>query len=75
MTRPDGPFVAKLPREPGPREARYMQLFCGDAPPPTETGDLAEASAPREALEDRVAMLEAQVAALRLEIEALRSGG
>jgi hypothetical protein len=75
MTRPDGPFVAKLPREPGRRESRYMQLFCGDAPSPTETGDLAEASAPREALEDRVALLEAQVAALRLEIEALRSGG
>ena len=75
MTRPDGPFVAKLPREPGRRESRYMQLFCGDAPPAAETGDRAEVSAPREALEDRVAMLEAQVAALRLEIEALRSGG
>ncbi len=36
MTRPDGPFVAKLPREPGRRESRYMHLFSGDAPPPSE---------------------------------------
>jgi uncharacterized protein len=33
MTRPDGPFVARLPREPGRRESRYMHLFSGDAPP------------------------------------------
>ncbi|VEB07342.1 G20.3 [Klebsiella pneumoniae] len=27
-TREDGPFVARLPREPGKRESRYMHLFC-----------------------------------------------
>jgi uncharacterized protein YceH (UPF0502 family) len=29
-TREDGPFVARLPREPGKRESRYMHLFCDD---------------------------------------------
>ena len=28
-TRPEGPFVVKLPREPGRRESRYAQLFTG----------------------------------------------
>ena len=26
----DGPFVARLPLEPGKRESRYMHLFCDD---------------------------------------------
>jgi uncharacterized protein YceH (UPF0502 family) len=29
MERDDGPFVARLPREPGKRESRYAHLFCG----------------------------------------------
>ena len=33
VTRPDGPFVARLPREPGRRDSRYMQLFTGAEPP------------------------------------------
>ena len=28
-TREDGPFVARLPREPGRRDSRYAHLFCG----------------------------------------------
>ena len=32
MERDDGPFVARLPREPGKRESRYVQLFS-EAPP------------------------------------------
>ena len=31
MTRPDGPFVARLQREPGRRESRYMHLFGGES--------------------------------------------
>lgn len=30
MQRDDGPFVAKLPREPGKREIRFAHLFSGD---------------------------------------------
>jgi uncharacterized protein YceH (UPF0502 family) len=75
MTRPDGPFVAKLPREPGRRESRYMQLFSGEAPPPSE--DAAGGSGRPDGIDagslaDRVAALEAEVARLQQAIEALK---
>ena len=75
MTRPDGPFVAKLPREPGRRESRYMQLFSGEAPPPSgEAAGGPERPAGMDAgsLAHRVAALEAEVARLRQEIDALK---
>ena len=76
MTRPDGPFVAKLPREPGRRESRYMQLFSGDAPPPSQesvAGSARPSSSDAGSLADRVAALEAEVARLRQEIDALKN--
>lgn len=76
MTRPDGPFVAKLPREPGRRESRYMQLFTGEAPPPSEeTGGGSErpAGIGVGTLADRVAALEAEVARLQQEIDSLKN--
>jgi uncharacterized protein len=39
MRREDGPFVVKLPREPGRRESRYMHLFSGEVAVPTEAED------------------------------------
>jgi uncharacterized protein YceH (UPF0502 family) len=76
MTRPDGPFVARLPREPGRRESRYMHLFSGEAPPATAEGSVetsaVAATAGSPALAERVAALEAEVAGLRREIEALK---
>ena len=76
-TRPDGPFVARLVREPGRRESRYMHLFSGEAPP--DAGDSVEspqrsAAVGTPGLGERVAALEAAVAALRQELEALKSG-
>jgi uncharacterized protein YceH (UPF0502 family) len=75
MTRPDGPFVAKLAREPGRRESRYMHLFSGEAPPesawmsePAVEGTRATAS-----IAERIALLDAEVADLRREIELLKS--
>ena len=75
MTRPDGPFVAKLPREPGRRESRYMHLFSGAAPE-----ELAVAAEPAPtavslagSVADRLAMLEAAVAGLRRDIDELKS--
>ncbi len=41
-TREDGPFVVRLAREPGRREARYAHLFSG---PPKEAADLHAALA------------------------------
>jgi uncharacterized protein YceH (UPF0502 family) len=76
-TRPDGPFVARLAREPGRRESRYMHLFSGEAPPAAEESAepaLRSVSEGVPALGERVAALEAAVAALRGELEALKSG-
>jgi uncharacterized protein YceH (UPF0502 family) len=75
MTRPDGPFVARLPREPGRREARYMHLFGGEAPPSVEADSAVAAATTTAGLEQRVAALEAQVVELQRALEALRSGG
>jgi len=82
--REDGPFVVRLPREPGKRESRYAHLFSGE--PGGEAGaggehDNAAGSAPAEPgstaggglqlLEQRVAALEAEVAALKQLVEDL----
>jgi uncharacterized protein YceH (UPF0502 family) len=76
-TRPDGPFVARLAREPGRRESRYMHLFSGEAPP--DAGDNIEppqrsAAVGTPGLGERVAALEAAVATLREELETLKAG-
>jgi uncharacterized protein YceH (UPF0502 family) len=42
MQRDDGPFVAKLPREPGKRETRFAHLFCGEI----EVGETAAPAYP-----------------------------
>jgi len=76
MTRPDGPFVAKLPREPGRRESRYVHLF-GDQPPPVDTESTAEdrsAGPVAATLSERVAALEAALVELRREVDDLRRG-
>ena len=70
-TRPDGPFVAKLPREPGRRESRYMHLFSGEAPPEIELS--AEEAPARAGATERIAALEAAVAELQREVEALKT--
>jgi uncharacterized protein len=70
MEREDGPFVARLPREPGKRESRYVQLF-------SEAPQLAEItsgrSAPVAGVEvERIERLEQQVGALFRELQELR---
>lgn len=84
-TRPDGPFVKQLPREPGRRDSRYAHLFSGEdqiplTPAEAHAPELAETeSRPniagtevRGSLATRVQSLEEQVAALRQELEELR---
>jgi hypothetical protein len=75
MTRPDGPFVAHLAREPGRRESRYMHLFSGAAPPVEEEPRAQRSpAAPAGSLnEERITALEAAMAELRLEVESLKS--
>jgi uncharacterized protein YceH (UPF0502 family) len=77
-TRSDGPFVVKLPRQPGARESRYCQLFNGmpdlealAAASHAEPAAHADAGAD-SALLARIEALESAVAALRIEIDALK---
>jgi uncharacterized protein YceH (UPF0502 family) len=70
MEREDGPFVARLPREPGKRESRYVQLF-------SETPQFVEPSTGKDvtmAGEEAVRLdrLEQQVSELIREISELR---
>jgi hypothetical protein len=73
MQRDDGPFVTRLPREPGKREARFAHLF-GDEP---ETGAAAmpvgAASSGVVDGPDRMGRLEQQVNRLQDEVAALRA--
>ena len=76
LTRPDGPFVAKLTREPGRRESRYMHLFSGEAPPYVESAPVASAgsSTGRPSPDaERIVALEAAIAELRAEIAELKA--
>lgn len=66
--RSDGPFVARLPREPGKRESRYMQLFCGDTIPAFEP---TEPAGSVDTLRERVEVLEAEVAELKQRLASL----
>lgn len=67
------PLVVKLPRQPGRKEHRFMHLLAGEpqleaeAPAPPETVTLKV-----RAENERIVLLEEEVAALRSELEALR---
>ncbi len=76
-SRPDGPFVIRLAREPGKRESRYAHLFSGE-PAGAGAGENREFSADHaegaaggrlEQLERRLAELEAEVAQLKRRID------
>ena len=64
----DPPLVARLPRLPGKREERFGQLLCGEI----EQQEPAVAPVrPAEMGDDRIARLEAQVSAMRRELDDL----
>jgi uncharacterized protein YceH (UPF0502 family) len=67
-------LVAVLPRQPGTKESRYMQLFSGEAPPtePMQARTGGGASSGATAGGDRIARLEGEVAELRNEIAGMR---
>jgi hypothetical protein len=67
--RDDGPFVARLPREPGKRESRYMHLFSGEVETLAVVADAV--SAPAEDLTARVEQLEAEVEELKQRLDSL----
>ena len=68
-SREDGPFVVRLPREPGKRESRYMHLFSGEI----DLQAIAQSDTPvaDEGLLARVEMLEGEVAELKQRLDSL----
>jgi uncharacterized protein YceH (UPF0502 family) len=75
MTRPAGPYVVKLAREPGRRESRYAQLFTGTPEMPLAISDAIERAAPAASADDplvaRIEALEATVTALQRQLAEL----
>jgi uncharacterized protein len=68
------PLVAVLPRQPGTKESRYMQLFSGNAVP-AEPARVAENPSSRDRLtilESEVAELKEQVAGIQEQLAAFR---
>jgi uncharacterized protein YceH (UPF0502 family) len=80
MERQDGPFVTRLPREPGKRESRYAHLFSGDvqieAPARTpDTEPLLRSDQFRlDQLEQLVSELREEVEQLKAQVEQVVSG-
>jgi uncharacterized protein YceH (UPF0502 family) len=75
MTRPEGPYVVKLAREPGRRESRYAQLFTGTPEIPPASSDAVERAAPAASADGplvaRIETLEATVATLQRQLAEL----
>ena len=70
------PLVKILPRQPGTKESRYMQLLSGDEAPAEQNAHSESTSGADSSVNsvaaDRVSQLEAEVDALRRELESLR---
>jgi uncharacterized protein YceH (UPF0502 family) len=73
-TREDGPFVVRLPREPGRRDARYAHLFSGPVavPPPQAESPAGVSSGTVEDIGARLDRLEEQLRQLREELDELK---
>ena len=76
--RPAGALVRRMARQPGQKESRWVHLLAGEPAVPTAIATETAASvptperAPTSGLEERVVVLEAEVAKLRDELAALR---
>jgi uncharacterized protein len=67
-----GPFVVKLPRQPGKRDSRYGHLFCDtDYPQETAAPTGAGSHQQKAELQARITELEAEVARLQARIAEL----
>ena len=73
LIRRDDPLVAKLPVQPGQKEARFAHLLSGEID--LEALAAAQAARPSRggADNERVEKLEEEVAALRTEVDALKA--
>jgi uncharacterized protein len=70
-SRDDGPFGVRLAREPNRRDSRYAQLFTGEEYPAAVSTE--EPTVEMQVITDsRLDRLEAQIQALRAELDALK---
>jgi uncharacterized protein YceH (UPF0502 family) len=85
--REDGPFVVRLPREPGRRESRFAHLFSDEIPATAAEhaersganaavrSEQASNAGQADSVEERLRRLEELVADLRAEVDRLRGSG
>lgn len=71
MQREEGPFVARMAREPGRRDSRYAHLLSGDVD--TEPESTAPPDEGTRAGSERLNKLEELVAELRRELDELKT--
>lgn len=67
-----GPFVVKLPRLPGTRDARWTHLLSGEVAITPVADEAPGSAAPRSGLAERVQQLEAQVESLQQAVDEIR---
>jgi uncharacterized protein YceH (UPF0502 family) len=72
MTRTDGPFAARLPREPRRKDHAYAHLFSGLIESAPLSAGVSETSEPAASRPSALATLEARVAKLEEELAALK---
>jgi uncharacterized protein YceH (UPF0502 family) len=76
MEREDGPFVARLTREPGKRESRYAQLFSGEAETAVAQQDqniVDTSPTPGQESQQRIEQLETLVLEMQEQLGALET--
>jgi uncharacterized protein YceH (UPF0502 family) len=76
--RTDGPFVSRLPRQPGQKEARYMHLFCGKPdtptpPKPAQPGKPLVSPPAKVTTTDLLTRLQQRVSALEAAVQELQN--
>ena len=67
-----GPFVVRLPRAPGSRDARYAHLLSGAVHVDQRAAEAPEPATARSGLAERVERLESQVASLQRRLDEIR---
>jgi uncharacterized protein len=73
-SRADGPFIVRLPREPGRRDSRYAHLFSGAVTTPAHTEDsITEPSTAVAPAPSRLERLEKEVQRLKEELHDIKA--
>lgn len=67
----ESPLAIRLPRQPGRKEHRYAHLLAG-APPEEESSEAGAGEYVRMPAAERIAAVEGELAALRIEMEEIR---